>query len=50
MDLVRFRYGVRPVSRFNFLSVRLCVCLFVCAFVPRKGFSLALFICFGIRL
>ena len=26
MDLVRFRYGVRPVSRFNFLCVvRLCV-------------------------
>ena len=26
MDLVRFRHGVRPVSRFNFLSMR-------CAFV-----------------
>ena len=51
MDLVRFRDGVRPVSRFNFLSVCLCVCLCVrCAFVPRKGFSLALFVDFGIRL
>ena len=29
MDLVRFRYGVRPVSRFNFLSVCPCVCPFV---------------------
>ena len=47
MDLVRFRYGVRPVSRFNFSCV---VRAFVHAFVPRKGFSLALFICFGIRL
>ena len=40
MTLVRFRDKVRPVSRFNFLCVvRFCVC----AFVPRKGFSLALF-------
>ena len=30
MDLVRFRYGFRPVSRFNFLCVR---CAFVCPFV-----------------
>ena len=36
MDLVRFRYEVRPVSRFNFLCVvRLFVCACVCAFVPR---------------
>ena len=47
MTLVHVRDIVRPVSRFNFLSV----CPFVrCAFVPRKGFSLALLIGFGIRL
>ena len=37
INLVRFRHGVRPVSRFKFLCV-------VRLFVPRKRFSLALFV------
>ena len=38
MDLVRFRNGVRPVSRFNFLCVCACVCLCVVRLSRVRGF------------
>ena len=51
-----FRNGSGTFSSWNppgfpiQFSVRAFVCLCVRAFVPRKGFSLALYVCFGIRL
>ena len=37
MDLSRIRYGVRPISRFNFLSV--CLCVRLCVRLSRvRGF------------